>query len=96
MATENTINTDGGVWANVFKLWPILVAIAGGIIFSVRQEGRINVQQTQINNQAVIIDHLTRAGEQLKNSGQETREDVREIKTMVLEINKKLDNEYRK
>ena len=96
MAAENINNNDGGVWANVFKLWPIVMAIIAGVIFSIRQEGRINVQQTQINNQATIIDHLTRAGEHLKNSGQETREDVREIKTMVLEINKKLDNEYRK
>lgn len=85
------VNTDREpTWQAVFRLWPIIIAIVGGIIFSIRQEGRINVLQEKVNNQVIITDHLTRAGEGIKLKLDEQAGDMREIKTIVIRLDKKI------
>jgi len=84
MAEQQT--QDINTWGAVLKLWPLSVAIVGGIVFSVRQEGRINQLNDALANQRYITDHLTRVGEGLKDGQGQMREDIAVIKTVVLEL----------
>lgn len=88
---DNT--STNNTWGEIVRLWPLTMAIVGGIVFSIRQEGRINVANGKTEYLEKVVDHLTRAGEGIKDELTKQSLISMETKTIVIEIKKQLDNE---
>ena len=67
------------------------VQLASVIIWGVRKEGDLRVVNEKIKNIEVITDHLTRAGEGIKDELGQLKGDIRNINTNIEFIKEALE-----
>ena len=88
----NSVILDMTMVDLMVKLWPILIALVAGIVWSVRTE-------SNLNNNIKTTEHLTRSGERIKDDivsiqrmQAEQGSDLKNITQSLQRIERKLDN----
>lgn len=61
----------------------LVIQLVSGIVWAVRKEGDLRVMQERMRNQEVITDHLTRAGEGIKDELSTLKSDIKNINTNI-------------
>jgi hypothetical protein len=61
----------------------IAVQIVGGIIWAVRKEGDLRVINIKVKNLEMVQEHLTRAGEGIKDELSTLKGDIKNINTNI-------------
>ncbi len=70
----------------------IAVQLSGALIGAVRKEGDLRVVNEKIKNMELITDHLTRAGEGIKEELSTLKSDIKNINTNIEFIKEALKN----
>ncbi len=69
----------------------IAIQMASGVVWAVRKEGDLRVIEERMKNTEVITDHLTRAGEGIKDELSTLKGDIRNINTNIEYIKESLE-----